>query len=279
MKWCMRNVVVCLLTLLMSSVDAQGDRVRTHHVDARLVSELAQVRPNQSFWVGLRLKIRPGWHTYWLNPGDSGLATSIDWQLPDGMVAGDIRWPIPRRFPVGHLMNYGYADEVVLLTRMSAWPAITAGREVELVAEARWLVCEDICILEEGRFEVSLPVSDRAPVYAPDHQALIGEYARRLPHAPVERARFSTTPDVIHLRVTLPPDWPRETEDVWFYPQEFGVVDHAAPQLAKSSSTGIELTLARGDLNREALQRLRGVLVLRYEREGERGLSIDALPG
>jgi len=275
----MRITVVCLLTLVTVSVYAGGDRVRTRHVDARLVSEIGKITPNHSFWVGLHLKIRPGWHTYWLNPGDSGLATSIEWQLPEGMVAGAIRWPIPRRFSVGHLMNYGYADEVVLLTRMSAWPAIAAGQEVALAADVQWLVCEDICIMEGGRFEVSLPVSVQAPVYVPEHRALIGEYARQLPAAPVERARFSTTPEVIRLRVSLPSAWPREAEDIWFYPQEFGVVDHAAPQQARSSSTGIELTLVRGDLKHQVLKRLLGVLVLRYGRYGERGLSVDAQPG
>lgn len=275
----MRITVVCLLTLLTVSVYAGGDRVRTSHVDARLVSEIGKITPNHSFWVGLHLKIRPGWHTYWLNPGDSGLATSIEWQLPEGMVAGAIRWPIPRRFPVGHLMNYGYANEVALLTRMSAWPAIAAGQEVALAADVQWLVCEDICIMEEGRFEVTLPVSVQAPVYVPEHQALIGEYARQLPAAPVERAHFSTTPEVIRLRVSLPSAWPREEEDIWFYPQEFGVVDHAAPQQARSSSTGVELTLVRGDLKHQVLKRLLGVLVLRYGRDGERGLSVDAQPG
>lgn len=275
----MRIAVVCLLALVTVSVYARGDRVRTGHVDATMVSEIAEITPNHSFWVGLRLKIRPGWHAYWLNPGESELATSIEWQLPEGMVAGDIRWPIPRRFPVGGFMNYGYADEVVLLTRMSAWPAVADAQEVALAADVQWLVCEDICIMEEGRLEISLPVSVQGPVYAPEHQALIGEYAGRLPAAPVERARFSIMPEVIRLRVPLPPDWPREAEDVWSYPQEFGVVDHAAPQQAKSNTTDIELTLELGDLKYRVLQRLRGVLVVRYGRDCERGLSVDALPG
>ena len=52
--------------------------------------------PGQSVWVALDLRIKPGWHTYWRTPGDSGLPTTIKWTLPDGVTAGDIQWPVPR---------------------------------------------------------------------------------------------------------------------------------------------------------------------------------------
>jgi hypothetical protein len=31
------------------------------------------VKPGEPFWVGLRQTIRPKWHTYWKNQGESGL--------------------------------------------------------------------------------------------------------------------------------------------------------------------------------------------------------------
>ncbi|WP_354675267.1 protein-disulfide reductase DsbD domain-containing protein [Cupriavidus alkaliphilus] len=65
-------------------------------------------------WLGLSIQHQPHWHTYWKNPGDSGLATTLSWQLPDGVRAGDIEWPTPQQLPVGPLMNYGYEGQVLL---------------------------------------------------------------------------------------------------------------------------------------------------------------------
>ena len=72
--------------------------------------------PGKPTLVGLKLRMAQEWHTYWKNPGDSGLPTKIQWTLPEGWKAGEIQWPYPQPLPVGPLMNYGYDDEVVLLS-------------------------------------------------------------------------------------------------------------------------------------------------------------------
>src|ERR1700756_4328189 len=92
---------------------------RTEHVEAELVTEKLSAQPGKPFVVGLKLRMEPQWHTYWKNPGDSGLPTKIEWTLPAGWTAGAIQWPYPQRLPVGPLMNYGYEDEVVLLTELA----------------------------------------------------------------------------------------------------------------------------------------------------------------
>ena len=131
-------------------------------VQAELLAEPASIAPGQPFWVALRLRIKDGWHTYWRNPGDSGEATSIAWQLPPGFEAGPIVWPTPSRLPVAHLMNYGYERETTLLTRISPPQSLDAAKPVEIAADVSWLVCEKICIPGETRLNVTLPVR-RAP--------------------------------------------------------------------------------------------------------------------
>lgn len=273
-----RAAVLCLLTMAVTPAFADSSEVRTEHVRATLVSERSRVAPNDSFWIGLRFEIVPGWHTYWRNPGDSGLAASIDWELPEGMVAGEIRWPVPDRFATGHLMNYGYAEEVVLLTRIATWPPVGARDDVVIAANARWLVCEAICIMEEGRFETRLPAAVDAPLSDEESSALIGEYVRMLPEHAESVARFDATSTNIRLRIRLPRGWPSGATDVWFYPEEFGIIDHAAPQKVTSGDDELELTLTRGELKGENLGNLRGVLVLRFADGSARGLSLDASP-
>ena len=73
--------------------------VTTERVTATLMAERPAIAPGETIWVGLRLQMDEGWHSYWRNPGDSGLPTMIDWSLPDGLAAGPIQWPAPERQP------------------------------------------------------------------------------------------------------------------------------------------------------------------------------------
>ena len=132
--------------------------VKTEHVEAQLVTEKAAAQPGKPALVGLKLRMEPQWHTYWKNPGDSGLPTKIQWILPEGWKAGEIQWPYPQPLPVGPLMNYGYEDEVVLLSELTP-PANAAAGSAPVKAKAEWLVCKDICIPEKGELEMALPVA------------------------------------------------------------------------------------------------------------------------
>ena len=89
--------------------------VTTQEVRAELLVHAPQgLRPNAPAWLGLKIVHQPGWHTYWLNPGDSGLPTQLQWQLPEGLRAGEIQWPVPHRLPIGPLVNHGYEGTLLL---------------------------------------------------------------------------------------------------------------------------------------------------------------------
>ncbi len=132
--------------------------VKTDHVTAELVAERSAVEPGGSLQIGLRLLHIPKWHTYWRNPGDSGLPTTLDWQLPAGSQVGDIEWPAPKRLPIGPLVNYGFEGELLLPLRFTAPADARPGSDLRLRAEARWLVCHDVCIPESATLELLLPV-------------------------------------------------------------------------------------------------------------------------
>ena len=84
--------------------------------------------PGEPLTVALRLAIAKGWHTYWRNPGDSGLPTTLAWKLPAGVAAGPIEWPAPRALPVGPLVNYGYEGEVLHLVTLTPTGRLRPGR-------------------------------------------------------------------------------------------------------------------------------------------------------
>jgi thiol:disulfide interchange protein DsbD len=133
--------------------------VNTEQVRAELMVHAPQgIQVGQTFWLGLQIEHQADWHTYWQNPGDSGLPTQLQWQLPAGLQAGDIAWPLPQKFPIGSLANYGYKDRLLLTV------PITVGAEFEFPAsgglpiqlQAEWLVCRQECIPQEGRFVLNL---------------------------------------------------------------------------------------------------------------------------
>ena len=122
-----------------------GPVVTTPYVQAELVAHAPQgVAAGQPLWLGLRIQHQPQWHTYWKNPGDSGLPTELHWQLPEGWQAGDVAWPLPHRIPIGTLVNYGYEGDVLLpvpVTVPPSWALAAGASDVEVRLRATWLVC------------------------------------------------------------------------------------------------------------------------------------------
>ncbi len=173
-----------LLALACVGVAASAAPVKTPRVEAELVAERTALVPGATTTVALRLAMAPGWHTYWQNPGDSGLPTTLTWKLPEGMTAGPIQWPAPRALPAGPLVNFGYEDQVLLLTDIEVPVSARVGEALTLKAKAEWLVCRETCIPEEADLELALPVSDRADTYPQWGKAIAatrGALPRKLP--------------------------------------------------------------------------------------------------
>jgi thiol:disulfide interchange protein/DsbC/DsbD-like thiol-disulfide interchange protein len=133
--------------------------VSTEQVRAELLVHAPQgIQAGQTFWLGLQIEHQPDWHTYWQNPGDSGLPTRLQWQLPAGLQAGDIAWPLPKKFPIGTLANYGYEGRLLLTVpiTVSADFKFPANAPLTVQLQADWLVCRKECIPQEGQFVLSL---------------------------------------------------------------------------------------------------------------------------
>ncbi|MCS7008489.1 MAG: protein-disulfide reductase DsbD family protein, partial [Chthoniobacterales bacterium] len=131
-------------------------------VRASLVPAQNAVVPGQPFTIGILLEIADGWHVYWRNPGDAGLATSIEWELPEGFSANQIQWPIPKRLAEpGNLIVYGYKNQVFFPFRIEVASQFQ-GSEASLKAKVRWLVCEALCLPGEAELDLTLPVAEKS---------------------------------------------------------------------------------------------------------------------
>jgi thiol:disulfide interchange protein DsbD len=250
-------------------------------VQVELVSEAGAIRAGETFWVGLHQRIAPGWHTYWVNPGDSGEPARIEWSLPDGFAAAEVVWPHPGRIPVGPVMSYGYSDEVTLPIAITAPAGLGPGERVTLRGQASWLVCEKECIPEEAPVALTLPVTAGAPPPDARGAALIGEARRAVPSPSPWPASFAATPETVRLTIGARELVAERVADAWFYPLQWGAIDHAAPQRRRVDARGLTLEVARGQLPDAVAAPIDGVLVLAERLEGgmvRHAFSVRAVP-
>ena len=261
------------VAITASTAAVAQNTVQTDNVVARLVTESTHATPGTELNVGLHLDIRDGWHTYWFNPGESGEATRIDWTLPGGVSAGAILWPAPERVPAGPLVNYGYHGEVLHIVPIavpSDWPV---DRPLRLEATARWLVCEETCIPEEGRFIVEVP---GGPATQGPDSALFAAARETIPVKSPWRATFAT--DAGGIALTLGPGLEgSQIVDAQFFPLSWGHVTPSAPQSWRTTDSGIRISLVAGDAPPTDV--MDGVVVLTEMAGGEtrsRALSVTA---
>lgn len=159
---------IWVVGLLIFSMAAARSAERTQ---ARLLLSHEMAQPGQRVQAGVLLAMPQGWHTYWRNPGDSGGATRIQWQLPPGIEAGAIQWPPPEKYTDSDLTTYVYHDEVLLLVPLAISSNAPSG-EVVIKAKVSWLECEKLCLPGGASVEASLIIgneirlSESAPVIA-----------------------------------------------------------------------------------------------------------------
>ena len=279
-----RNAAVSLFTLFtlcISTWSAQGQSVRTDYMETELVVETTSVKPGHPFWAGLRMKMDEHWHTYWRNPGDSGLPTEIHWTLPDGFQAGEIHWPYPQKIVLDMLASYGYEGETVLLVEITPPADLETGGTVDVGAFASWLVCADICLPGDAGYVVTLPVSGDTPEADEKWTDLFTEVRENLavsiPEWTIE-AVISDSTVVLHA---TPPEWFRgDLANVEFYPYNEDLIDYVSPQNLEKTGTGYLLTMRRSGFYSDKPELVTGVLVSEDGWRGagsERALAVSAV--
>ncbi len=248
---------------------ATPDRARTGQVEVRLLSETSSVAPGQTVYLGLQQNIIPHWHTYWKNPGDSGTSTTIEWKLPAGVTTGEIVWPAPSRFAIGPITNYGYADQVVLLTRLTVPSTQAVGSQLPVEAKASWLVCEETCIPQEATLKLNLTVAAQAGAASGGDRQIIDAALKRIPSPVQWKAVYALDKGQLIARVTLPAQIDGKPaaalfaqREPQFYAADWGTVTHNAAQKFDLQGQQLTITLAPGETPPAADSPVRGVLTL-----------------
>jgi len=252
----LRRLLIFLLLLIVPALaHARG-------IEPELVAE-GPATPGGEVELAIHMRPEPGWHGYWLNPGDAGLPMDVQWQLPKGFAAGPLRYPVPTQLRVAGIMNYVFERDYAVLVRLKV-PANAKGT-VPIRAQARWLACTDkICVPEQGELALDLPVGSGTP-----DRARFDAWRQELAQPLATLGHFQASGDKLRVAIPIPANV--ELRDPYLFAITDNVVDYEAPQSFRRAGDWV---VAQVDI-KKAPSRFAGVLASK----GGRGLEFHAVPG
>lgn len=266
--------IALALALLAPSSRLAAAQPKPELVKAELLADVSAVKAGEPFTLGVLLHISPGWHIYWINPGDSGLATSVRFTLPPGFVAGPLQFPVPRRLEQpGNVVNFGYEDKVLLTTRVMPPGNLKVGEELKFVAPVKFLCCKEVCLPGSAMAQLTLKIASEAK---PVDDALFRSWELQIPSpapADVSRSNVELTP-AGQGKIKI--EWAHLPTNVQLFPgpsEALAVSDFLIHRDGNASTLEFTLTHLAGF---ELKQSLYSIVVGYTDPQGNRrGLMID----
>lgn len=250
------------LVLCAAPVFAAAEKPPLKGVDVSLVSEMSSIEPGKSFTVGLKIHHHEKYHTYWKSPGIAGVATEIEWDLPEGFKAGEIHWPTPEKSFMAKYPVHGYERDIVLLVEIQA-PAVIKEARVDLKGTATWMACADGCYPGKVELGLVLPVSEKAE--ADKETAELFAAARKDLPRPLQgwTSQVVSAPDAAEVSFRLTPATQDAVlpADTYFFSSD-GQVSSDKPQtLTKDSGGSWTISVPRSKYSPKGKPTLPGVLL------------------
>lgn len=230
-----RNFLAFLIVLGFSNIAF----AQSKNVEVSIISQKDSVAPGQSFFIGLKQKMAPNWHTYWRNPGDVGDATRIEWQAPKGIEFGKIMWAAPQKLPYASFINYGYGDEVILPIEVKIPQGLSGPQNI--IANINWLECNDVCVPGEAKINFTINIGADKDSAQKDE---IDNAIAKLPKPLNGKSTFNKGQETIFFGFM--PSEKLNPKSAYFYPYELdggALIDHAKPQILQFGDKGFSLEI------------------------------------
>ncbi len=211
------------------------------YVHVRLLADKTQVQGGETIRIGIEQTIHPGWHTYWINPGDSGTETTVNWEMPPGFSVTSLEWPTPNKIPYGPLTNYGYDGQVTLLQNLTL-PEGIGSRAFSLQATVNVLVCHEICVPETHNVSI---IFNKAMQPSPDK---ISTAEARLPeNKPWSTSFVERDGQLIFKTIVKPTSFLVGAKNFTLFPEEWGAVDNNTNASLTILDDGFSISQKRGE--------------------------------
>lgn len=252
------RALVFMLILLFTTL-ALGQAPPPAHSSVELISEESAVHPGQQISLGLHFAVESGWHTYWINPGDSGQAAFVRWQLPPGWQPSPLLWPVPKRIPDHSMVDYGYENDVLLIAPVRAPANLAIGRTVNMRASVEWLVCRDVCVPAQATVDLPLPVIAGTGAAHSRWRDLFEKTRAEIPTPAPKSWKIEVGSEPGHLIVQI--DAGRRQTATGFFPLDSNQIDNTIEPVISPYARGIRVVLAKSDQLTGQIPRFKGVLV------------------
>ncbi len=269
------RLIFALFFLLAASLSAHAasDSADAAHLHVQILVPATELSRGGTVAAGLYFKLEPGWHVYWKNAGDSGEPPHMKWTLPVGVSASELKFPAPKRLPLGPLMDFGYENEVVFPFSITTAKSAATGT-ANLHTKADWLVCREVCIPGKAELDVTRTVGDRAAgVGSQPELQLIQRFEALVPKPAPGTFKPVFQPEDGGFRLAVTTGHAETSAS--FFPADQSVLNNPAPQIVTPTEKGLILELQKdADLAANPDQ-LRGVLEL----SDGRAFDVMARPG
>ena len=211
-----------------------------------------------TYLVGVKFRLDPGWHTYWINPGDSGEKASFEWKLPEGVKISNPKWPSPEIIPYPPLMTYGYNEEVTVLFNLTVERDLLSSEQIFL--KSNWLACEDVCLPQSASVETTFLEIDGYKLSNKNSELL--EKQKKLPK------KFPSSIKVLEekgeILLTGKVDSKLINTEVYFFPYDQNLINHTAEQKTKFEENSFYHAVEKSKLNNSSSS-VKGVITFKDE--------------
>ena len=205
---------ICFGSLLAAPQDAKAaasDWVSSEGGDVRIVA--APPLLDGTLPAILEIRLKPGWKTYWREPGASGIPPQVTINPLSGVMFTGLLFPAPKTFDDGVVHYTGYDRSVALPMQLQLLDPTSA---VDLKAQVFLGICKDICIPVQAELAVEMPAGAAAN---PLEQARIDAALAALPGAPaadfkVTETKVDAATKTLHIRFAAP-DGEQEAPEIF----------------------------------------------------------------
>ena len=219
---------------LIPTISLADNIVEVSDSTIELLTESNSIEPGDEFLVGFKFSLSPGWHTYWVNPGDAGEGASIKWNLPRDVKASKILWPGPERIPVEPLITFGYEDEVVLLTKI--YTSKNTDIPLTLNALVSWYTCKEICIPQEAEVSIPIKLGFKSPSSS---NKLLKQTLENVPTPFKGTYRVQSLDDSYIIQGQFEDN--KQYDSIYFFPRFYGLTDYVESQLYEKNKDSFSL--------------------------------------
>ncbi len=268
-------LLACFLALSIGIANATNTATGPH-IKVALYSEQQALVPGSTQWLGVYFQPDPEWHTYWLNPGDSGEAPTLGWHQQQHLTFGEIQWPVPVPIRVAHLVNYGYKQANLLMVPITISESAPVGSKIAVTVDLSWLVCKEDCIPGWATLVHTMQVSNETGLAS--QSDLFAQTRKVWPSSTTLAAQHEINSQSIAVDINLSQVPSEQFSQQWFlFPFRNDVTNHAAPQQTLLESQRLIQLLEKSDYFQGSSENLQFLLS-----DGEQGFYVDSqllMPG